>query len=68
MVGIMWDNNTFMYPEDVYPGDLPEDVGANTYAHRFNGEWGTNHHLPHIKQWVEELRTPWWVVEMRLQR
>ena len=31
----------------------------------FWGEYGTNVHVPGISEWVRDMRTPWWVAQMR---
>ena len=31
----------------------------------FFGEYGTNMHIPGIAQWVQDMRIPYWIAEMR---
>jgi len=31
----------------------------------FFGEYGTNTHIPGIAQWVQDMRVPYWIAEMR---
>ena len=31
----------------------------------FNGEYGTNHAIPNMHLWVQDMRTPWWLACMR---
>lgn len=31
----------------------------------FFGEYGTNTHIPGIAQWVQDMRIPYWIAEMR---
>ncbi len=40
---------------------LPLPTGDNP----FFGEYGTNHCIPGIRQWVRDMRTPWYIAEMR---
>jgi hypothetical protein len=59
----MWEEEDVpMWEEEDVQCPVPELSGQDS----FFGQYGTNKNIPGIQQWVKDMRTPWWLADMRV--